>query len=358
MKRTEHKHINTYPLKLISFLMVVSDNSVLLYFHIYRLYDKMPERFCSELRKILENIDSLIRNYIIVSKHQGLIQPAMEAIYVQQCIHQAAWDDKPLLQLPHFDYDRAFICKEDFGVRTPADFIRVNKGIQKEIVERLELTEDQLNDIMEVERKVFSVVPILSYSFAEASFKCSSKVTLTVSVTVDKIGNIKEHVKKEGEDIFEKRPDDPVSDDEDEDESSSSSSSEDDDNGTLLYAMLEMIKEHKKEMIRERVKKLNRFSRQYPISEFPEEREFAHTPYMPKEIQDGWWFVLGDFGTNVLAGIYHGVIPANPKEKPLEFELSFVAPETPGIYDLTLYALSDSYIGRDVKITVPIDIIS
>lgn len=314
----------------------------------------MPARFLNETRKILENIDSLIANYILVSKHQGLIQPAMEAVYVQQCIHQAAWDDKPLLQLPHFDYDRAFICKEDFGVRTPADFIRVKKDIQKEIAERLELTEDQMNDIMEVERKVFSVVPMLSYSFAEPNFKCSSKVTLTVSVTVDKLGNIKEYVKKEGEDIFEKRPNDPVSDD----DSSSSSSSEDDDNGTLLYAMLEMIKEHKKEEIKKRVKKLNRFSRLYPIDKFPEESEMAHAPYMPNEFQDGWWFVLGDFGTNVLAGIYHGTIPANPKEKPLEFELSFIAPETPGTYDLTLYALSDSYIGRDVKITVPVDIVS
>lgn len=316
----------------------------------------MPSNLLKETRKILENIDSLITRYILVSKHEGLIQPAMEAVYVQQCIRQSAWDDKPLLQLPHFDYDRVFICKEDFGVKTPVDLIRVKKEIQKEIVERLELTESQMNDIMEIETKVFSVVPILSFSFPEPNFKCSTKVTLNVSVTVDKIANIKEHVKREGENIFEKRPDDPVSDDED--SSSSSSSSEDDDNGTLLYAMLEMIKEHKKEEIRKRIKKFNRFSKQYPVDKFPDAPELAHVPFMPNELRDGWWFILGDFGTNVLAGIHHGFIPENQKSKPLEFELSFIAPETPGTYDLTLYALSDSYIGRDVKITVPVNIVS
>lgn len=318
----------------------------------------MPANLLNETRKILENIDTLITRYILVSKHQGLIQPVMEAIYVQQCIHQAAWDDKPILQLPHFDYDRAFVCKEDYGVRTPADFIRIKKDIQKEIIERLELTESQVADIMEIERKVFSVVPILSFSFSEPEYKCSTKVTLKVSVTVDKITNIKEHVRKEGEDIFEKRPNDPVSDDDDDDDSSSSSSSDDDDNGTLLYAMLEMIKEHKKEEIKRRIKKFNRFAKQYSISEFPVEKEMAHVPFMPDELEDGWWFVLGEFGTNVLAGMHHGTIPANPKEEPLQFELSFIAPETPGIYDLTLYALSDSYIGRDVKITVPVNIVS
>ena len=102
---------------------------------------------------------------------------------------------------------------------------------------------------------------------------------VTVSVTVDKLDNIKEYVRKEGDNMFEKRPDDPVSDYE---SSSSSSSSEDEDeNGTLLFSMLEMVKEHKKEEIKKRLKNFNKFARQYGLDSFPKRREAAHTPFMP-----------------------------------------------------------------------------
>ena len=70
-----------------------------------------------------------------------------------------------------------------------------------------------------------------------------------------------------------------------------------------------------------------------------------------------WWFILGDYGTNVLAGGYYGKVPISPEDPPLNFDICFIAPETPGTYDLTLYALSDSYISRDVKITVPVKVI-
>jgi pre-mRNA-splicing helicase BRR2 len=65
----------------------------------------------------------------------------------------------------------------------------------------------------------------------------------------------------------------------------------------------------------------------------------VHFPGCKKE---GWWLVVGDTSSNSLLSLKR----VNLKHK-LSVQLEFAAPEEPGDYNLTLFCMSDSYMGCD-----------
>mmetsp|Transcript_31860 Transcript_31860/g.64474 ORF Transcript_31860/g.64474 Transcript_31860/m.64474 type:complete len:2298 (+) Transcript_31860:111-7004(+) len=71
----------------------------------------------------------------------------------------------------------------------------------------------------------------------------------------------------------------------------------------------------------------------------------------PKEKREGWWIVVGDTKTNSLLSLKR--VNLLRKQKAV---LEFMAPDEPGDYNLTLFCMSDSYLGCDQEYSVPISV--
>ncbi|KAL9184266.1 hypothetical protein ACHAXT_002352 [Thalassiosira profunda] len=74
-------------------------------------------------------------------------------------------------------------------------------------------------------------------------------------------------------------------------------------------------------------------------------------PLFPKEKREGWWIVVGDTKTNSLLSLKRVTL-----QKTQKVMLEFMAPEEPGDYNLTLFCMSDSYLGCDQEYSVPISV--
>lgn len=67
----------------------------------------------------------------------------------------------------------------------------------------------------------------------------------------------------------------------------------------------------------------------------------VHAPFYPSQKMENWWLVVGDEKTKSLLAIKRVTIG-----RKLELRLEYVVP-TPGEHELTLYLMSDSYVGVD-----------
>lgn len=74
-------------------------------------------------------------------------------------------------------------------------------------------------------------------------------------------------------------------------------------------------------------------------------------PLYPKEKKEGWWIVIGDTSTNTLYSLKR----VNLQQKQ-NVKLEFNAPEEAGDYNLTLFCMSDSYLGCDQEYEVSLSI--
>ena len=82
-----------------------------------------------------------------------------------------------------------------------------------------------------------------------------------------------------------------------------------------------------------------------------EELGIVSAPLFPKEKKEGWWIVVGDTQTNTLFSLKRVSLQASQKVK-----LEFLAPEEAGDYNLTLFCMSDSYLGCDQELSVPLNV--
>ena len=71
----------------------------------------------------------------------------------------------------------------------------------------------------------------------------------------------------------------------------------------------------------------------------------------PCEKKESWWVILGDTKTNSLLSLKR--VNLRHKQK---VSLEFLAPEEAGDYDLTLFCMSDSYMGCDQEFLVPLSV--
>ena len=87
------------------------------------------------------------------------------------------------------------------------------------------------------------------------------------------------------------------------------------------------------------------------VDEEEEPDTTVHAPFYPTKKMENWWLVVGEESTKSLLAIKRVTFG-----KKLETRLEFAAPSMPGKKDLTLYLMSDSYVGVDqdpsFKITV------
>lgn len=74
-------------------------------------------------------------------------------------------------------------------------------------------------------------------------------------------------------------------------------------------------------------------------------------PLFPVEKREGWWVVVGDTKTNTLMSLKR--VSLLQKQKVL---LEFIAPEEAGDYNLTLFCMSDSYLGCDQEYPIPLSV--
>ena len=75
----------------------------------------------------------------------------------------------------------------------------------------------------------------------------------------------------------------------------------------------------------------------------------VHAPFYPGEKTENWWLVVGEESTKNLMGIKRVTIG-----KELKVRMDFTVP-TPGKHDLTLFLMSDSYVGVDQAPTFSVD---
>lgn len=75
----------------------------------------------------------------------------------------------------------------------------------------------------------------------------------------------------------------------------------------------------------------------------------VHAPFYPSKKMENWWLVVGDENTKSLLAIKRITVL-----KKLEMRLEYIVP-TPGEHQLTLYLMSDSYLGVDQDPTFTIN---
>ena len=74
-------------------------------------------------------------------------------------------------------------------------------------------------------------------------------------------------------------------------------------------------------------------------------------PLFPLEKKEAWWLVVGDTACNKLYALKR--VNLAQKQKVV---LDFLAPEEAGDYNLTLFCMSDSYLGCDQEYSVPLSV--
>jgi pre-mRNA-splicing helicase BRR2 len=82
-----------------------------------------------------------------------------------------------------------------------------------------------------------------------------------------------------------------------------------------------------------------------------EELGNVSAPLFPGDKKEGWWIVLGDTSTNSLLSLKRVSLRLQQ-----EVALDFLAPEDAGDYDLTLFCMSDSYLGCDQEYSIPLSV--
>lgn len=74
-------------------------------------------------------------------------------------------------------------------------------------------------------------------------------------------------------------------------------------------------------------------------------------PLFPKEKKESWWVVIGDAKRNSLLSLKRVSL-----QQVQNIKLEFMAPEEAGDYELTLYCMSDSYLGCDQEYSVDLNV--
>jgi pre-mRNA-splicing helicase BRR2 len=77
----------------------------------------------------------------------------------------------------------------------------------------------------------------------------------------------------------------------------------------------------------------------------------VHAPFFPKPKMENWWLVVGETKTNSLLAIKRVAFGASTAAS-----LEFSAPSEVGKHNLTLYFISDSWMGCDQEYDLTLDV--
>merc|ERR1712151_542521 len=77
-------------------------------------------------------------------------------------------------------------------------------------------------------------------------------------------------------------------------------------------------------------------------------------PLFPQPKKEAYWIVIGDTSSNTLLSLKRVVLQQRKGQK---LVLEFVAPD-PGDYNLSLFCISDSYLGCDLEFSVELSVVA
>jgi pre-mRNA-splicing helicase BRR2 len=256
---------------------------VLLQAHFSRM--QLPIDLSKDQELILSKILNLLSACVDVLSSEGHLN-AMHAMEISQMAVQAMWDrDSPLKQIPHFSPE-VVKAANDYGY---VSFKNAQQGITnkynsvKDIFEFMEAMDPSEN------RDYAALVRRLGLD--------NRQLAQAASFTNNKYPNVDMEFSLENENVTA---------------------------GAPAYLKIKIERE---------------------VDDEEEEEEeldtTVHAPFFPSKKMENWWLVVGEEKTKNLLAIKRITIA-----KKLETRLEFVVP-TPGKQELTLYLMSDSYVGVD-----------
>eukprot|EP00918_Siedleckia_nematoides_P007897 GHVU01017169.1.p1 GENE.GHVU01017169.1~~GHVU01017169.1.p1 ORF type:complete len:125 (-),score=31.68 GHVU01017169.1:623-997(-) len=85
-----------------------------------------------------------------------------------------------------------------------------------------------------------------------------------------------------------------------------------------------------------------------------EELGAVHAPFYPKEKEEQWWLILGEYKNNMSMAVKR----VNTTQAITTVNVEFEAPDAKGEHELTLYLMSDSYLGCDQEHSFNLKVLS
>lgn len=280
---------------------------------------------------------------------------------------QGTWDDEPLYQLPHFGPDEVDACHERRlgNLTKPQDLIRLEPRSLMYVADILEFSSEQIHDIAEVEKRVFSVTPSLSYKVIptgnpdpnDTTVYCNSAVTLEVRIrarydpsfedaaeavenpTPELIQSLK-HARGNNNIRFRGKPANT--------RTKKDTASEEAEAAAETPETPEEKKEDKK--------------KEEAAESAAELKQYVHAPYFCEHRLERWWLLLAEASKKILVGVEYTELPdaiewdGEQEECVVVKKIQFPAPPEPKMWQFTLSLICESYIGRDIQVTVPINV--
>lgn len=245
---------------------------------------QLPLDLAKDQEDIVCKVLNLLSACVDVLSSEGHIN-AMNAMELSQMVVQAMWDrDSPLKQIPHFTPAVIKVAKE---------YKYVSTFSAKKITTNIHSTYS-INDIFE---------------FMEAMDPSENKDHATL---IKRLGLNNKQLAQAAAFTNDKYPNIELDFEVEDPENITS--------GEPAYLKVKIERE---------------------VDEDEEPDTLVHAPFYPKQKMENWWLVVGDEKTKNLLAIKRVTIG-----RKLEQRLEYVVP-TPGEHELTLYLMSDSYVGVD-----------
>ena len=256
---------------------------VLLQAHFSRM--QLPIDLAKDQEAIINKILNLLSACVDVLSSEGHLN-AMNAMEMSQMVVQAMWDrDSPLKQIPHFGPDVVKVANEFGYVFTlHSDDAMCNANLPLR----------SINDIFEF---MEAMDPSENKDYASLVKRLgldNKQLAQAAAFTNDKYPNLDLDFQVED-------PENVTS-------------------GEPAYLKVKVERE---------------------VEEDEEPNATVHAPFYPNRKMENWWLVVGEEKTKSLLAIKRVTIG-----RKLELRLEYVVP-SPGEHELTLYLMSDSYVGVD-----------
>lgn len=256
---------------------------VLLQAHFSRM--QLPADLAKDQEVILTRVLNLLSACVDVLSSEGHLN-AMNAMEMSQMVVQAMWDrDSPLKQIPHFSPEVVKVANE-FG------YVYNTPYLLAELADLCSFT--RIRDIFE---------------FMEAMDPSENK---NYEALIKRLGLDNRQLAQAANFTNNKYPNIGLEFDlEDKDAITA---------GSPAYIKIKIERE---------------------VDEEEEPDTTVHAPFYPQTKMESWWLVVGEEKTKSLLAIKRVTIG-----RKLEMRLEYIVP-TPGEHNLTLYLMSDSYVGVD-----------
>ena len=379
----------------------VVKSNILCYAHLMGFDRLMPKRTLDETRSIVRLMPRLTDAFCAISAMKGFLQPAVSAVRLLQMFMQGTWDTHPTYQIPGFSKKVAEeATKKKYGaIQSLSRFISMTYEEKRRALEALGLLPDVVQDAINVVRTAFAttvavdaqlgvdddagditegsivtlkiktrLVPPQQRLFVEQdkldqelesaeAAAAQADAALAAATAAAAAASKAEAAKAEAakEETEDQREEEVVT------KSHTASGSEKDADSSDSedeYDVLEhqddihaAKQQHDKEEAAKQEAQRKATEAQDRLQKMLRGPKNAHTPAYPEPHQEKWYFVLGD-QHNKLYALDKGSCPTVSDEPETSLVMRFAAPKKAGKYLLTLYAISDSYIGREVQKTL------